>query len=214
MQRLILISISFLFCSFLYGQKDSLSWHLSGQTRDESVKAFFVSGKNISCPNVLVFKKEKTWDTLNLCTYASMLPYFKDTCRLQSIQMDGQGLNEIVVSWDYEQIQKNGQQNYTIYIIWDLDTKQQIFYMTPAYYRLTRENIYMIDESNKVLDSTLSLDSCIYQCYFKVNPNGQILISNLKQTGGCHDNGCWKRTEGIYYYENKKLQWKKANNGG
>jgi hypothetical protein len=69
---------------------DSISWHLSGQTRDESVRAYFVSGKNAACRNVLVFNKEKTWDSLNLCKYASMLPLFKDTCRLQSVQMDGQ----------------------------------------------------------------------------------------------------------------------------
>lgn len=213
MQRLILITISFLFCSFLYGQKDSLSWHLSGQTHDESVKAFFVSGKNISCPNVLVFKKEKTWDTLNLCTYASLLPYFKDTCRLQSVQMDGQGLNEIVLSWDYELIRKNEIQRYKIYNIWDLDIRKQFFYMTPNYYRWNNEVILGLDGFHNIIDSTITQDSCVYKCNFEINSIGQIIISNLTQQGSCPDNGIWKRTEGIYYYEDKKLSWKK-NNGG
>lgn len=213
MNRLILICISFTFCSLLYGQKDIVSWRLCGQTTDNNVKAYFVSGKNISCRNVLTFKNGQVWDTLDLCSYASMLPYFKDTCLVQSIQMDGQGNNEVVLSWDYELIRKNEIQRYKIYNIWDLDTRERFFYMTPNYYRWNEEIIYMINESGKILDSTITLDSCVYQCNFEINPIGHIIISNLTQKGSCPDSGCWKRTEGIYFYEDKKLQWKKNNDG-
>ncbi len=213
MNRLILICISLTFCSLLYGQKDIVSWRLCGQTTDNNVKAYFVSGKNISCPNVLTFKNGQVWDTLDLCSYASMLPYFKDTCLVQSIQMDRQGNNEVVLSWNYELIKNNETVRYRIYNVWDLDTRQRFFYMTPNYYRWNKEIIYMVNEFDKIMDSTITLDSCTYQCNFEINSNGQIIISNLKQTGGCPDDGCWKRTEGIYFYENKKLQWKK-NNGG
>lgn len=203
-----------MFCSFLYGQRDGISWHLSGQTRDESIKAYFVSDNNTACRNVLVFKKEKTWDTLNLCKDASMLPLFKDTCRLQSMQMDGQGLHEIILSWDYEFIGKNEIQRYTFYTIWDLDTREQIFYMTPNYQRWNKEIILGVDEFYNIIDSTITLDSCVYTCNFEINSIGQIVISNLTQEGHCNDNGLWKiEKEGVWCYEDKKLHWKKNNDG-
>ncbi len=209
MQRLILFSISFLFLPLLFSQRDSSSWHLSGQSIDQSVKAFFITGRNISCPNVLIYKKDQIWDTLYLCTYASMLPYFKDSCTVESIQMDGEGLNEIVLSWDYQRIYKNAQINYTFYMIWDLDTEKRIFYMTPYYHRMSEDHVYSIDIDGKILDTTSTLDSCIYKSDFKIDPNGQILNLNITQTGECPDDGCWKKFEGVYFYENKKLQWKK-----
>lgn len=212
MQRIVLFTISFLFCAALYGQNDSLTWRLCGQSNDQSVKAFFVSDK-ITCPNVLVFKKDQYWDTLPLCTYASMLPYFSDICSIQCVQMDGQGLNEVVLSWNYERVAANEKIIYTFYMIWDLDTRMRIFYMTPYYYRLSTEYLYSIDESGQILDTTLTVDSCVYRSDFHIDSNGQIINANLTQAGSCPDDECWKRTEGIYFYEDKKLQWKE-NNGG
>lgn len=221
MNRLIPICISLFFCSLLYGQKDSTIWHLSGQTNDQTVKAYFVSGKQTSCGNVtvlrrnvLVFKKGQLWDTLDLCDYGSMLPDFKDTCAVQSIQLDGKGLPEVILFWDRESIYYDGVIRYKFYTIWDLDTKQRIFYITPDYYGLHKTKINEIDVSGKFLDSIIERDSCIYTCDFGINQECQIVIDNLKQIGDCPDNQCWKRREGIYYYEDKKLQWKKLNNGG
>lgn len=213
MNKLTLICISFFTCSMLYGQMDSISWRLCGQTDDQTVKAYFVSGKNIPHKNVLIYKKEQLWDTLDLVVYASLLPVFKDTCFVQSIQMDGQGSNEIVLSWDYELIRKDEIQRYKIYNIWDLDTRKRFFYMTPNYYRWNNEILLGLDGFHNVIDSTFTQDSCVYKCNFEINSLGQIIVSKLTQQGSCPDNGIWKRNEGIYFYEDKELKWKK-NNGG
>ncbi len=178
MKKLILIIISFSFCTLLYGQKDSL-WHLSGQTNDGTVKAYSVKSIKGSCRNVLIFKKGQLWDTLDLCGYASMLPHFKDTCWVQSIQLDGQGLNEIILSWERKIIEKNIVVYYKFYTIWDLDTKKNIFYMTPDYYRLSTGTIYELDQFNKIVDSIMDPDSCIYKCDFGINTDGQIIVNNL-----------------------------------
>ncbi|HEY1040266.1 MAG TPA: hypothetical protein VGF30_12710 [Bacteroidia bacterium] len=129
--------------------------------------------------------------------------------------MDGQGLNEIVLTWDYKRVEHHAQIKYTFCMIWDLDTEKRIFFMTPYYYRFSNEYSYAIDvEDGKTLDTTITADSCIYKSDFKIDSSGQIFNVNLKQIGKCPDDECWKKNEGIYFYENKKLQWKRWNNGG
>lgn len=214
MHRLISVCTSLFFYSLLYGQKDSTIWHFSGQTNDQSVKAYFISAKKQPNRNVLVFKRGQLWDTLYLDEYASVLPIFKDTCLVQSIQLDGNGLPEVMLFWEKEYVYNNSMDRFRFYTIWDLDTKQRIFYITPDYYCLITTKTDMIDVSGKILDSILERDSCIYTCDFGINQECQIVITNTKQVGHCPYNGLFKRGEGIYYYEDKKLQWKKLNGGG
>jgi hypothetical protein len=128
--------------------------------------------------------------------------------------MDGQGLNEIILSWDYEFKGKNEIQRYTFYNIWDLDTRELFFYMTPNYYSWKKEMILGVDEFYNIIDSTITQDSCVYICNFEINSIGQIIISNLTQQGHCNVNGLWKiEKEGVWYYKDKKLHWKKNNDG-
>jgi len=199
------LAIYFLHCCLVEAQNKNENWHLSGKIADKNIYAYFVKDIKSNCPNVLVYKTDTSWDTLMLCTYPSKLPYFEDSCRLKSIQLDGQGREELLISWDYKIISDKGQKAYTIYTIWDLDIKQKIFHMTPQYFRLSSNYNYFINEAGKIVDSILVKDSCVYQNTFAINDKDQIVIEKLSQSGKCLDNNCWKREEGIYVYERKKI---------
>lgn len=211
-----MIVLAFLFLtikSYLYSQPyDNSVWHLSGQTQDGLVKVYLVTGESGICNNALVFKNRRQWDTLYLSEYGSKFTCFLDSCELRTAQIDGQGLDEIIITWKYQRPKTSKEsQWYTINDVWNLDTHTKIFYVTTDYYRMSKEIIYGIDTLGNILDSTSTIDSCTYSCDFNVNEAGIITIKNVKQTGHCPDNQLWKRREGIYVYKDGYCIWSEKN---
>ena len=194
---------------FVFGSSaqsvDSSSWHLSGQLPDKSVKALLVCDRY--CKNVLTFYNGSTEDTLDLTDNRSTLPVFGDSCGLRSVQLDGIGREEIIISWNYLWSKKAIDEeslSYTIEIVWNLDTKQKMFYITPSYYRFSKTAMLAIDTSGTILSTSFEYDTCQYHCQTQYLTN-MIIVAKVMQTGDCPDDGLYKRREGTYCFKDGRL---------
>ena len=202
MKQVIILILLFLNVQAIGQVGDSSVWHLSGELKDKSVKAYYVRYKNRSSRNVLVFKKGKQSDTLDLADDRTTFPIFSDTCTLEAFQLDGQGSDEIVISYKYNWANEKQSIHYTTNVIWNLDTRKNIFFATNDYNFRSKETIYKVNASGAVMDSITYVDSCLYSCNLNLKTKGVLIIENVKQNGHCPYNNLYKKEKGVFAFRN------------
>ena len=209
-QLILLLFLPLTFHSF--GQAaDSTIWHLCAQLENKSVKAYSVRPPKGKPKNALVFKNNSTWDTLYL---SNSYPPFGDSCGLEAVQLDGQGLDEIVITYTVSRstISEYNEEivHFTLKEFWNLDTREKIFMATTNYYCEITTTILALDANGTILDDKNEVDSdtCAYSCVLSINKlEGLVTIDTIKQTGKCPYNSLHKRNEGVYAYENGRMIW-------
>lgn len=216
MKRLFSVLIFFFLCKITNGQTenlyvdnsykswrligDSSSWHLKGQLKDGSVKAYLFLPDGYTHSKYLVYKRNNQLDTLSFSDNSYIA--FPDTFTLRAIQIDGKGLKEILVTWNLPYIDtiggKTNKVQLTFNEIWDLDTHQKLFSAQSNFYEHYVSSLLRVDGADTLYEETI----CAYSYDFIVNNTGQITIRNLKknfQPANCCriDN-----MEGFYIFKN------------
>ncbi|MCD6066226.1 MAG: hypothetical protein K0S33_1052 [Bacteroidetes bacterium] len=187
-----------------FGQKSGPAWHLKGQTKDGTVKAYLMWNDIGGHEEYLVYKKENRADTLAFCDYFYDL--YPDTFMLKSIQIDGKGLKEIVVSWSlqYSDSMNKGKaikRSLTFNEIWDPDSRKKIFSAQNSFYE---HHVFASTFADKHPSDTLrDTITCSYRYDFSVDSQGQITIKNTKKNFK-PVNVCKQpdNEEGVYLFKN------------
>lgn len=211
MKYIIILTLSIiLFESYGQTKAPYLESDTLGQLNDGSVKAFQSCDNEGNCIFLLKFKKGKQNDTLRFAYNETEVD--QDSLKLKSLQIDGKGLNEIIISWTYTYYHTAMWQMYTSYSksieIWNLDTHKKIFSANPSI-EIYASNSYSIYDSNgQMTDSTWNTCShCKYSYNLNINNKGQIIIENIETNISdnlCDNhNDCDKpdHQEGLYIFK-------------
>lgn len=147
-----------------------------GSSPDSTIKVFFHNGNGTY---ILFYKKGVNWDTLTIADGSASI----SACTIRAIQIDGKGLDEVVISWTNEMSHSYGGypgggffNKYTIHEIWNPDTRKKIFSSQSDYYNQEINGVPVND--SVAITQTVT---CSYSYKFAVTAKGQVLISNVKK---------------------------------
>lgn len=194
----ILISILLLIFSISFGQITKLRNTLQiASTTDNAVKVFFEQ-RDTTLRRYITFLNHDKKDTI----FLTMKNKFQsNSCFIEQIQIDNQGMKEVHITWTYtkpfglgdyvgNETSSSSELKFVHHELWNLDTKELIF-SALSYYRL-EEYFQMRNTENHTLT---------YSEYdFTLSETGKIILTNAKKSS----NTTLDKAEGVYIYNNGK----------
>jgi hypothetical protein len=150
-----------------------------GSSPDSTVKAFLQVDSTGNGTYMLQYKKDRQCDTLTFADGSAGIT----SCTVKTIQIDGKGLKEVVISWTIQMSHSYGGpgggflNTYTLNEIWDLDRRKKIFSAQSAYYN-EETTVSPGNDSTAGNERTVI---CSYSYQFTVTANGQVVIGPVKQ---------------------------------
>lgn len=214
--KITLIVINF-FPVLLFGQDSkNLTWKICAEIKHPNVKAYAVFDSTEKfMGNFLIHKRIGRLDTIKLHTKYSMIPGFKNSCKLEKVQFDGKGSKEIIVTYGNSYSVKTDsfhvsiQKNWTIKQIWNIDQRKRLMIFTTDFFWLEITPLWGGDDSDphKFKLAGYDRDSCIYQLNVSFPKKRLIKIEKIQETGNCRsDLALFTYDEGYYVFKKGKLQ--------
>lgn len=164
----------------LHSIGQEVKWSLKGSLTNGSVKVYGVEDKlNSQDYFAVISNRESQIDTITF-PFSGYLPNGIDTMFLQSIQIDKEGQNELLISWEYETpVQTNyyhsGKEIEKINKIINLDTRKEMFSAVEFYFHSKSFQPWKKDDVGNFY-----VDTASYSYDFTIDSYGIITIGDLK----------------------------------